>query len=881
MFGKALLGRVGKRVSALTSLTLHAYADTLRFVVSESSLDAVAKRAATLLPETNSVVSDAGATRDGLSHLDAPLADSAVANRNTHSRSRASQTQGRRLHSAVAASAAAAVVLSGLVFMASPAQAATPSIVTSNLLMNMDGANVPSSITSGSSTWSSTSPASTTPAGTIYCNTLCGKYSSGGVNGISFTGGLTGQRVNFGTGVGVTPDAMTFETWVNLSAYTSTGWNMIAARQNGSGSGVTSRDWQLSVFSDGTHNNLLRLDSYANDSAGYVAYSSSSIPLNQWMLIGFTISSASSGAIPQFYINGVADPTTGSASRGAGANNSYSSFTLAGDNRTSAQTYNLIGTMSKARLYSTNLSAAQIGTNFGAEAATYGLPSITYKSNGSGAADTGQGILVGGSTVLAANTYTRADYTFAGWNTAQNGSGTSYADGASVSLLSSTTLWAQWATAPPSNTVAPTVSGTAKVGQTLTASTGTWTSGTTPTYSYQWQNSPDGSTWTSISGATSATYTVASSDGAKYVRVQVTATNTTSSATASSATVLVQTTGGATVATGGGSLSGFTGIVPNDSNVYNVTMVSSNLTSGKIMLNSTAAAAATAILGCSAVGTTIVSGCATAGQYVTTTASDLTSGVPIQSFQATGTVLNSAILNNLSYSSSAAQTDKITLYYALGSSTAASVTNYIPIYDNNRLTFHYYAYSATSGTLSALSSSVSASTTQGGLTSPNNWYLITPRYQVEETRALQNLAGAGLTSAQVASGWTSTDGNTFSAPAGTDGFSTAQTFVTFTSTTAYTVPNGYYVGDFGGQGYSSAKLVSDYWCGSSCSTTSNWGQYIVGTSYSMSGYIAETYSTTPLNTGTTGSGLQTVRTVTSAVLRLHWWRAPLARQVST
>jgi uncharacterized repeat protein (TIGR02543 family) len=51
---------------------------------------------------------------------------------------------------------------------------------------------------------------------------------------------------------------------------------------------------------------------------------------------------------------------------------------------------------------------------------------------------------------LSANAFSRAGYTFSGWNTAPDGKGTSYAGGASVSNLSSTagatvTLYAQWA----------------------------------------------------------------------------------------------------------------------------------------------------------------------------------------------------------------------------------------------------------------------------------------------------------------------------------------------------------------------------------------------------------------------------------------------------
>src|SRR5581483_2144271 len=81
--------------------------------------------------------------------------------------------------------------------------------------------------------------------------------------------------------------------------------------------------------------------------------------------------------------------------------------------------------------------------------------------------------------------------------------------------------------AAPSNTVAPTISGTAQDGQTLTvASNGTWTSPDVLTYSFQWQRSSDGgSTWSNISGATSSTYALTSTDVGKKLRVVVTATD--------------------------------------------------------------------------------------------------------------------------------------------------------------------------------------------------------------------------------------------------------------------------------------------------------------------------------------------------------------------
>ena len=80
----------------------------------------------------------------------------------------------------------------------------------------------------------------------------------------------------------------------------------------------------------------------------------------------------------------------------------------------------------------------------------------------------------------------------------------------------------------PVNTAHPTVSGTtnrtAYPGQTLTADPGTWNP--TGTIAYQWMSSSDGgTTWTPISGATSASYTLAGSDTGNEIRITVTETN--------------------------------------------------------------------------------------------------------------------------------------------------------------------------------------------------------------------------------------------------------------------------------------------------------------------------------------------------------------------
>jgi hypothetical protein len=91
-------------------------------------------------------------------------------------------------------------------------------------------------------------------------------------------------------------------------------------------------------------------------------------------------------------------------------------------------------------------------------------------------------------------------------------------------------------TAPPANTLAPTVSGTAAAGDTLTCSNGTWSNSPT-TYTYQW--SRDGN---QIAGATSNTYLVVAGDEGHTLTCTVTASNAAGAgAPATSSGVLVPT----------------------------------------------------------------------------------------------------------------------------------------------------------------------------------------------------------------------------------------------------------------------------------------------------------------------------------------------------
>ncbi|MFN8222138.1 MAG: hypothetical protein U0R50_02695 [Gaiellales bacterium] len=109
----------------------------------------------------------------------------------------------------------------------------------------------------------------------------------------------------------------------------------------------------------------------------------------------------------------------------------------------------------------------------------------------------------------------------------------------------------------PAATAAPVVSGTAKVGDALAATTGTWSGSTPMAYARQWQRcNASGSACATLAGVTGASYTPAASDTGMTLRVAVTASNAGGAATstsAPSAVVTVPSTGGKNVIVNNGS----------------------------------------------------------------------------------------------------------------------------------------------------------------------------------------------------------------------------------------------------------------------------------------------------------------------------------------
>lgn len=146
---------------------------------------------------------------------------------------------------------------------------------------------------------------------------------------------------------------------------------------------------------------------------------------------------------------------------------------------------------------------------------------VAYNGNGStsGTAPTTVTVDKGSTTTAAANPFTKTGSTFTGWNTAANGSGTSYAVGATITPTSNITLYAQWQGNPTItfNANKPTGAGSANVaGQPANVSSHPYnTTYTIPTaaptlkgYTFAgWNTAANGSGTSYAAGATTSAIT--------------------------------------------------------------------------------------------------------------------------------------------------------------------------------------------------------------------------------------------------------------------------------------------------------------------------------------------------------------------------------------
>lgn len=105
---------------------------------------------------------------------------------------------------------------------------------------------------------------------------------------------------------------------------------------------------------------------------------------------------------------------------------------------------------------------------------------ITYNANGGSGAPSSQTKNHGVNITLSSTIPTRSGYAFTGWNTNKNGTGTSYAKGATYSTDATVTLYAQWKVSNYTLTY-DTQGGTSVPSQTVNAGSSTKVTSTKPT----------------------------------------------------------------------------------------------------------------------------------------------------------------------------------------------------------------------------------------------------------------------------------------------------------------------------------------------------------------------------------------------------------------
>ncbi len=281
---------------------------------------------------------------------------------------------------------------------------------------------------------------------------------------------------------------------------------------------------------------------------------------------------------------------------------------------------------------------------------------VTYNGNGSDGGsvptDSNSPYDSGASvTVAAVGSLTKTGYTFNGWNTQANGSGTAYSGGGSFSISSDTTLYAQWQAATATITApstfpgaVSTTYGTASSPQSVAVSGANLTANITASVATSGlQISSDGSTW-----GTTATFTQTggSASGTLYVRL---ATNAPVSGSYNSQLVSLASTGASTVnvaTTASGNTVGAKALTVTgaaaQSKLYDTTTaatltgtLSGVVNSDNVTLNLSGTFSSSAVGGPYTVTSTSTLGGTAAGNYTLTQPTGLTASI-----------LSSAVWNN-------------------------------------------------------------------------------------------------------------------------------------------------------------------------------------------------------------------------------------------
>lgn len=333
------------------------------------------------------------------------------------------------------------------------ASAVTSGIVTSDLALNLDP-NLNSSYPGSGTAVTDLSGAGRN--GTIQGNPLP-TFNSVGPKSFEFTRTWVSNTASAAGKISVAGtflrDDFSLQTWIKTDqvGYSTAHYTTMYIMASECGGGAN--DWGLGV------NNTGKLAFGAGPSDVTIA-TSDAVNTNTWTNVAAT-RDKTTGAI-RLYINGVL--------KGSGTSNSGNSLTCSADGKTwigngqDAPAWSFGGHIGSVLAYTGVLSAADVLANYNATVDTYNpvTYTITYDANGatSGSPPANATYTTGGSpTTVASNSgvLARSNYTFAGWNTSSDGSGTTYVPGVdSYSSRANVTLFAMWTPVPTTTTTTTT-----------------------------------------------------------------------------------------------------------------------------------------------------------------------------------------------------------------------------------------------------------------------------------------------------------------------------------------------------------------------------------------------------------------------------------------
>ena len=207
-------------------------------------------------------------------------------------------------------------------------------------------------------------------AETITADAIAGGGGSLAVGGYASGAGVASNLVA-NSGAYPTGD-ISVMAWVKFSKFSAT-WNIVASHwfTDASGSGTTpNNDWHFAVKKSGS---AYLLNLYTNTSTESFGTYDFTGKLNQWLLVGWTIS----GTTLQFYVNGKPD---GSPVTGVTRPTNAAALLWIGDRRTNCVDCGMYGYIGKFRIWSSALTANQILNDYKNEGAAMGRGTTTTLS---------------------------------------------------------------------------------------------------------------------------------------------------------------------------------------------------------------------------------------------------------------------------------------------------------------------------------------------------------------------------------------------------------------------------------------------------------------------------------------------------------------------